>query len=421
MRILAAIAILYTLPGVPVIAWLVPLHVIPLSLAISNLLLTPYEESVQRGFWEEAHGKLKSLRPTIVGITGSYGKTSTKHLLGHILEIQAATLITPGSVNTPMGIARIVREQLGPHHRSFFVCEMGAVDGPGSIARLCRLAPPGFGVITAIGMAHYERFKTLETVAESKFELAQAVAKADGTVIVHEQAMGFPAAEHFAQRHSCNLQIVGESSEAAVRILSSIAITANGIAAEVQWHGEVYSLRAPIFGRASHWADGSRVRYCLRVGRVPTRCCALALTSTPQINHRLEIKEGIAQSLLIDDAYNSNPAGFTSALKLLSLLKRDGGRRILGTPGMVELGSAHDSEHKIIGKLVASMLMSCCRFFRSALRSSMKATGRQIFRGYPPCANFTAAREWLEINVRKEDVVLMENDLPDLYEKKLRL
>ena len=191
--ILAAIAILYTLPGVPVIAWLVLLHVIPLSLAISNLLLTPYEKSVQRGFWEEAHGKLKSLRPTIVGITGSYGKTSTKHLLGHILEIEAATLLSPGSVNTPMGIARVVREQLGPHHR-FFVCEMGAY-GPGSIARLCRLVPPGFGVITAIGMAHYERFKTLETVAETKFELAQAVAKVDGTVIVHEQAMGFPAAD----------------------------------------------------------------------------------------------------------------------------------------------------------------------------------------------------------------------------------
>ena len=416
--ILAAITILYTLPGVPVIAWLVPLHVIPLSLAISNLLLTPYEKSVQRGFWEEAHGKLKSLRPTIVGITGSYGKTSTKHLLGHILEIQAATLITPGSVNTPMGIARIVREQLGPHHR-FFVCEMGAY-GPGSIARLCRLAPPGFGVITAIGMAHYERFKTLETVAESKFELAQAVAKADGTVIVHEQAMGFPAAQHFAQRHSCNLQIVGESSEAAVRILSS-SQSPNGIAAEVQWHGEVYSLRAPIFGE--HHIGNMVLAFATACALgVSPRDAALALTSTPQINHRLEVKEGIAQSLLIDDAYNSNPAGFTSALKLLSLLKRDGGRRILVTPGMVELGSAHDSEHKIIGKLAGEhvdvllpVLPERIEEFNEGYRSA-NLSGIVI-----PCPNFTAAREWLEINVRKEDVVLMENDLPDLYEKKLRL
>ena len=167
------------------IFWLVAVQAIPVALTIGNLIVHPYERKLQKRFWNEAHAKLLTLKPTVIGITGSFGKTSTKHLLGHILELQAPTLITPGSVNTPMGIARIVREQLAPHHR-FFVCEMGAY-GPGSIARLCRLAPPDFAVITAIGMAHYERFKTLDTVAKTKFELAEATAKKNGPVVLQNR------------------------------------------------------------------------------------------------------------------------------------------------------------------------------------------------------------------------------------------
>ncbi len=108
--LLVALGLLYTLPGVPLITWLLPVHCVPIALVVANLVLTPYERHVQQGFWNEAHEKLLALKPKIVGITGSYGKTSTKHLLGHILEVHAPTLITPGSVNTPMGIARIVRE-----------------------------------------------------------------------------------------------------------------------------------------------------------------------------------------------------------------------------------------------------------------------------------------------------------------------
>ncbi|HEX4751103.1 MAG TPA: Mur ligase family protein, partial [Bryobacteraceae bacterium] len=215
------------------IFWIIPVQVVPFALALGNLITTPYEQRLQKGFWNEAHTKLLSLRPTTIGITGSFGKTSTKHLLGHILEIQAPTLITPGSVNTPMGIARIVREQLAPHHR-FFICEMGAY-GPGSIARLCRLAPPDFGVITAIGMAHYERFKTLDTVAETKFELAEAVAKKGGPVVIAEQVLEFAAARNFRDRHPDTI-VVGRAADCALRIIDATQ-NASGIEARVAWRG----------------------------------------------------------------------------------------------------------------------------------------------------------------------------------------
>ena len=172
LALLAVVAAIVVLTIDSVLGWLIPVQAVPFALVAANLLLAPAETRVQRRYWQEAHDKLLRLNPVVIGVTGSYGKTSVKHILGHILESAAPTLITPGSVNTAMGIARIVRERLGSHHR--FVVEMGAY-GIGSIRRLCELAPPQLGIVTAIGKAHYERFKTLEAVASAKFELAEAV------------------------------------------------------------------------------------------------------------------------------------------------------------------------------------------------------------------------------------------------------
>ena len=105
----------------------------PFLLVAANALLAPRERRINEGFLTEAREILGRLRPTVVAVTGSFGKTPTKHILAHVLSTVAPTLATPGSVNTPLGIARIVREQLKPHHR-FFVVEMGAY-GPGSIDR----------------------------------------------------------------------------------------------------------------------------------------------------------------------------------------------------------------------------------------------------------------------------------------------
>ncbi len=405
------------LTAAPAWAWILPVQLIPVALTIGNLLTLPYENKLQKRFWEEAHAKLAALKPTIVGITGSYGKTSVKHLLGHILEVQAPVLITPGSVNTPMGIARVVRERLSSHHR-FFVCEMGAY-GPGSIERLCRLAPPDVAVITAIGMAHYERFKTLETVAKTKFELAEAAAKRGGPVVVAEQVLEFEAAKQFRDRYQ-RIIVVGTGAECALRINAS-SQTTEGILAHVTWESVAYVLRAPIFGE--HHISNMALAFAAAcaLGASPEDAI-LALASVPQISHRLEVKQGPAGARLIDDAYNSNPAGFASGLRLLDALRTDGGRRILVTPGMVELGQAHDEEHRKIGQLagahadvVLAVLPGRIKTFTSAYSSS-NPSGTVI-----PFPTFTAAQTWLEANVRSDDVVLMENDLPDLYEKKLRL
>ena len=413
-----AVGLAICLSRAPVIVWILAIQIVPFALTAGNLVLAPYENTTQKRFWSEAHNKLLSLKPVTIGITGSYGKTSTKHLLGHILETQAPTLITPGSVNTPMGIARIVRERLAAHHR-FFVCEMGAY-GPGSIERLCRLAPPSIGVITAIGMAHYERFKSLETVAQTKFELAQAVAARNGSVVIAEQVLEFSPARSFFTGYREKTLVVGSGADCAMRITSKEQ-TDSGIEANVDWKGASYTLRAPLYGE--HHITNMVLAFATACALgVAPEDAIIALASVPQISHRLEVKRGPNGARMIDDAYNSNPAGFASALRLLDALNRNGGRRVLVTPGMVELGPAHHEEHRKLGLLAgnfADVLLPVAPERIQALTTayaSSNPNGTIV-----SCPDFATADAWLRANLGPSDTVLLENDLPDLYERRLKL
>ena len=418
MALLGVVAAIVALTIDNVLGWLIPVQAVPFALVAANLLLAPAETRVQRRYWQEAHDKLLRLNPIVIGVTGSYGKTSVKHILGHILESAAPTLITPGSVNTAMGIARIVRERLGAHHR-FFVVEMGAY-GIGSIRRLCELAPPQLGIVTAIGKAHYERFKTLEAVASAKFELAEAVRAKDGKAIVAEQTLAFEATRRFAASYPETLVTVGADGSAALTI-GSIRQDADGIVVAVHWEGVPYELRAPLYGEH----QGRNVALAFAAActlDVPPPDVVASLRSVPQIAHRLEVKRQPGGPVLIDDAYNSNPVGFASALGLLDVLRRPGGRRILVTPGMAELGSEHEPEHARIGRLAAAHVDVLL-----AVVPPRVAPLADAFREAAPraelvsCATFAEAQSWLDKHVGPDDAVLLENDLPDIYERPLRL
>ena len=119
----------------------------------------------------------------MIGITGSYGKTSTKHYLNRILSEQFEVCMTPGSFNTTMGVIRTIREYLKPYD-TVFICEMGAKQ-PGDIKEICDLVHPSVGIITAVGEQHLESFKTIENVQRTKFELIDSL-PADGLAIVND-------------------------------------------------------------------------------------------------------------------------------------------------------------------------------------------------------------------------------------------
>jgi UDP-N-acetylmuramoyl-tripeptide--D-alanyl-D-alanine ligase len=425
-RILSVAIALALLAGLAMILvpspliWILGAQIVPLWLVMANSILQPYEDSLQKKLWNEAHNKLSGLNPKVIGITGSFGKTSVKHILGHILKLHGPTLITPGSVNTPMGITRIIREDLNDTHQ-FFVVEMGAY-GPGSIARLCRLTPPDMAIITAIGHAHYERFKTLEAVAETKFELAQAALAKSGKVIAHERTLRFEHSRAIRNHHAAQFIICGEPRVNDVSYLQARDVhlvravqKPEGIETTLRWADMEYNFVLPLFG--IHHTHNAMLSFAaaLTLG-LPADSVITALESVPQIAHRLELKRLAGGAILIDDAYNSNPVGFRCALDLMESLSPTG-RKILVTPGMVEMGAAHDEAHHSIGVYAGKtcdvvLLVAADRiptFIKGFEETGKGASLIQV-------ASFAEAQNWLEAYKQDGDVILLENDLPDIYE-----
>ncbi len=414
--------------------WILVVQAIPFMLLLGNSSLAPYEAAVQKKFYKEAQAKLAEVNPTVIAITGSYGKTSVKHILGHILKNSAPTLITPGSVNTVMGVTRIIREQMDHNHK-YFVTEMGAY-GPGSIAALCAFTPPDIGIITSIGHAHYERFKSLETVVHAKYELAESVLERNGMMIVHEKTLKFEHSRNIRHRAMDNFIACGEPSKTQepkteqefsylapddLKIIS-VKQTPKGLCINIEWKGESHTLRAPLYG-IHHGHNIALAFACAMNLGMDAKDIKSALATTPQIRHRLEVKQQSDGTIIIDDAFNSNPPGFRSALHVLGVLADDReGRAILVTPGIVELGAAHDEVHTTLGTLAAGtcdivIAVNPQRIptFINAFQANSR--GKILLE----VDSFSEAQEWIFANKKNNDVILLENDLPDIYEKILKI
>jgi UDP-N-acetylmuramoyl-tripeptide--D-alanyl-D-alanine ligase len=393
---------------------LLNIHLIPAYLILANLLLIPIENKIQKNFLNLAKQVLSTFKPFIIGITGSFGKTSVKHFLGHILQHVDHTLITPGSINTPMGISRIIREQLNAAHR-YFIVEMGAY-GLGSIKRICELTNPNMGIIISIGNAHYERFKSLEIVANTKFELADSVINnnVNAKVIISDQTLNTNYAKQYIKDHSNNFEILNTQ-------LINITQLKTGLSITLTWQNSTYTIETPIFGK--HHANNIALAFisACNLG-IPPATIITALKSMPQINHRLEVIKHDNYTI-IDDAYNSNPTGFKAALELLNFLHERPGRRILVTPGLIELGTAHTKEHLILGQAAANatdiaIIINPKRIpsFVNGFKEQANNTQELI-----TLSCFKEAKAWLDKNCRTKDTVLLANDLPDLYETGLKL
>ena len=152
----------------------VVLALMPCLPVVCNFLNSPMEKAVNQHFVNDALSRLRQMPDMkIIGITGSYGKTSVKFYLKTLLEARYSVLMTPESFNTPMGVVRTIREHLRPDHE-IFLCEMGARH-VGDIKEICDMVHPDWGVITSIGPQHLETFFTMENIVHTKFELADAL------------------------------------------------------------------------------------------------------------------------------------------------------------------------------------------------------------------------------------------------------
>ncbi len=430
----------------------------PWTLLGANLALRPVQNAINRHYERQARHLLADWEPLTIGITGSYGKTTTKFCVGAVLETDRPTLVTPDSYNSFLGVIRTINEHLEWRHRAFVV-EMGMFRR-GDIAELCELVHPKIGVITAIGPMHLERLGSIEAIAEAKGELLDAL-PTDGHFVTNADD---PRCLELATRATVPVTLFGiedpdqtdaghgvltpvgtpDSSPEALDAAASIAARAPAgtpnppiktsqaaqvIASDIRLadgrtqfnlqldgpEGEPIPVSAGLLGRH----NVSNLLAAAAVGRAlgiePARI-AEGLASVQPPPHRLQpIHNRQAGIVVIDDAYNSNPDGAAAALEVLG--EHQAKRRLLVTPGMVELGGLEAELNRNFGEQAAAVcdiaiLVGPLR--AKPIREGLTAAGMDP-ESIHVVRDIAEATTLLGSMTRAGDVVLFENDLPDTY------
>jgi UDP-N-acetylmuramoyl-tripeptide--D-alanyl-D-alanine ligase len=389
---------------------LVALTVSPAPLiATANNALKPWQRRVNQRFVDSATATLQSVSPRVIGITGSYGKTTTKVCVGAVLGQDQPTLVTPASFNSFLGIVRTINEHLRAEHRNFVV-EMGMYRA-GDISELCELTHPSIGVITAIGPAHLERMGSLDAIQQAKGELAHAL-PGDGRLVINGDdprclaiAAGVSVPTTLYALHNPDASVRAEK----IRIAD----------ARTSFELVIGDQRASVSANLLGEHNVSNLLAAAAVGHVtgmPIEQIKRGLEQVQPPEHRLQPLPNTGSGVIvIDDAYNSNPAGAAAALKVLG--EHPAKRRILVTPGMVELGDLEETENEQFGTLAAGV---CDHVILVGPRHTAPIRRGLEGAGFNPQAievvrDIPGATAVLAKLTRAGDVILFENDLPDMY------
>ncbi|SFR91851.1 UDP-N-acetylmuramoyl-tripeptide--D-alanyl-D-alanine ligase [Anaeromicropila populeti] len=375
---------------------------------LANTMNKPVETAINQKFIEEARKIIREMPDLkVIGITGSYGKTSVKYFLNKLLSADYNVLMTPGNFNTTLGVVRTIREHLRATHQ-IFICEMGAKN-IGDIKEICDLVEPDYGIITSIGPQHLESFGSVENVIKTKFELAEAVSK-DGIVFLN-----------YDNEYIVNKTIQKKYITYGVDNKNADFLPYN---LTVSREGSVFSLKTPdgeektfstrLIGKHNvlNIAGAIAVAYQLGVSMETLANQVRRLESVP---HRLQLINS-GRGLIIDDAYNSNPSGAKAALETLGAFD---GIRILVTPGMVELGEKQTELNRIFGQQAAEY----CDYIVLVGKKQTEPIQEGVrSKGYPENRLFVVddLQEGLSKvdaikSEGKEKIILLENDLPDNY------
>lgn len=383
----------------------------PLWVALGAAFMYPAETAIQRGFKREARQTLRERQNlSVIGITGSYGKTSTKFILAELLRQKYNVYATPSSYNTPMGLCLAINEHLRPEHQ-VLVLEYG-VRYPGDIDELCDIAQPDTSIVTTIGVAHLETMGTIDRIAEEKGRLVERT-RPNGPVILNVDDSRVEAMTEKAQGPVWRVSVEGhpEADISAHNIWydtsgSSFDVTDDtGAVAtfktQLLGHHNVLNI---LLGVAAGRSMGLRLRQM-----------AHAAQRIDPIEHRLQLRQQ-GNVTIIDDAFNSNPVGARNAVEILSGM--GDGRRVIVTPGMVELGERQWAANEDLGAVIAGHDLDLVVLIgddqTEPIQSGLSAADFPEYR-VKVFPTLTEAQQFLKTYLEAGDVVLYENDLPDQY------
>ena len=390
--------------------WVVPalqttVVLTPLLTIVAFVILTPVEKAINRGYYNDAVRILRSMpNLRIVAITGSYGKTSTKHYLYRILSERYNVLMTPGSFNTTLGVIRTIREQLKPYHEVFIV-EMGAKQ-IGDIREICELVHPTIGIVTAVGEQHLESFGSIENVQKTKFELVDAL-PADGFAVLNDDF------RYIREREVTNVATARYGKGADYKVTST-QYNAEGTQFTVESNdGWKLDLQTQLVGKYNLTNTLASCIVARHLGLTDNEI-RIAVADIRQVEHRLSIRRAGGLTI-IDDAFNSNPHGSAMALEVLAEFKD--GKRIVITPGMIELGEKQYDYNRVLGRNAAracDYAIVVGEFNRKAIVDGLRDEAFSAER-IIEAASFADAMTHLHKIAEAGDTVLYENDLPDTF------
>lgn len=384
-------------------------------LAAADQSLRPVESSIREGYVRTARERFAQVSPFVVAVVGSYGKTSTKHILAQLLAGQVETLPTRKSFNTLMGVTRVINEDLEPRHRVFIV-EMDAY-AQGEIAAISDLARPQLAVITSVGPQHLERFGDQSAISNALYEVVQALPP-DGTAVIHA---GEPGGAALVQRaHVDDRRVVRYGIENSADVLDVVAsdIVLDSRGARFRWAWPELSIdrvvTTPLLGRNQVLNVTAALAVVHVLGYSLGKAVAAAAKLEP-VEHRLQPLPTPGALRVIDDTYNANPVGVHDALDVLAAM--NGGAKVLVTPGLVELGAVEDAENRRYGEHAAAVCDHVILMVArpaAALRAGLRAGGLADDHIHE-ARTLDDATAIIGRITRGGDTVLFANDLPDTY------
>lgn len=376
---------------------------------IANIINKPIERQVYHYYRRKAINKLKSLKHMqVIGITGSYGKTSSKNILSDILNTKIITTPTPKNFNTPYGLIQSINNHLDKFS-GLFIAEMGAFK-KGEIKELCDLVTPKYGILTSIGVAHLESFGSRENIQVGKFELIESL-PSDGVGILNSDD---DYQVNYKLKNNCKIIWIGIDNKNADVVATNIKMSHLKMSFDVIFkdNKEKHTFETNILGRANIYNILAGIALGRELGLKieELKSGVKSIKSTP---HRLELKK-VGNINIIDDAYNSNPTGAKMALEVLNMMP---GKKIIVTPGMIELSDKQYEYNKEFGKQIAYV---ADEVILVGVEQTKPIYDGLIERKYNlknihVLNDVKKAFALIKELQSEETFVLLENDLPDIF------
>jgi UDP-N-acetylmuramoyl-tripeptide--D-alanyl-D-alanine ligase len=419
-RQVAVMIILFFLITIPLVLWLpmrgwlimVPVfYWLPWVMVLVMAFITEPIENFVKNYYIYLAKRILRKRDNLIkiGITGSYGKTSSKNILNDILTNQFYSLMTPASYNTPMGITITIRTMLKPIHQ-VFICEMGA-DKVGEIDMLTKFVKPQFGIVTSIGPQHLNTFKTLDNIINEKMKMIENLPISGVGVLNRDN-------EHIRNyriKNKCQILWYGIENEDVDYRAVNIRYSPRGTAFEVITREQVsVPFETKMLGEHSVLNILAAIALGKHLG-IDWERLQKAVATTRQVEHRLEVKKMNGYTV-IDNAFNSNPVSSKNSLDILSLMP---GKRIVMTPGMIELGEKQDEYNRAFGAMMkgkADVVLLIGKTQTLPIVEGLKESGYDMEQ-VVVLASVKEAFAWLSTHASKDDTVLIENDLPDAFSR----